>query len=985
VSLTAFNPYSTAGVIDPFVWTEARNFGAESGCRPHTQYRSYADDAIEWQKSVYDLALDAHQLEAFDFVIDLGCGAGTKSARRFSGDVKLLQVDRKDFRAADVRASGVHFLSASFESWDDLDRVFSQIDVSRRTLIICADVIEHLHDPRPLLTFLRRVLVESQANIAFVSTPDHERIDGARRGELPSNLEHVRQWSVFTFGMHLRSAGFAIRRYGLVSMNEFDKLGCTICAELVCNPNDYNSFLEEAGLPESSTRLLVTGEHKSLGRGGGIGTYAYQSDLALDLPSITLLFGENGASVDGVKGITLRRLVHVGKAVRPVGVEPQFAIVANTASALLDAAKTLVFFFPEIKIIEFDDYTGFAHAIAQAKETSVLPSGIKTICYCHGNHHYLEVNHGRFFFSHEHHVRERVCIEHSDVALIPSDYLSRLYKRAGLKPKEELRLAYPYTFELGAQSIHDYKKVRRIVFFGKRTRGKGFHLFGEAINALAEANELRHIDEIIVAGVGADEFAFADAIANKVRMHLYSADRVVKEMHAERVDTLAVIPYLGDNFPYSVHELLDAGVQTIFARAGGLPEVISGCDPEDTSLFDVNPAALAACIREKIGQSGMVRGAEVQTLRWRFVQLQNTRNEAYRKFYAGILSEISQFSGAALPRLSYDVVITFHNEPGRYLKDALDSLNSQSILASKIVIVNDCSKQERIEEAEKVAKEFQGLNIEFVTPRQNLGLADARNYGVSFTSAEFVIAHDVDNMLRSDAAEKMLATMASHSNVAAVTSYNLMFPDHESWIIREETTTRYGRYEPIGPDLGEFEKNYFGDALAMYRRSVLAGIGGWRNTGREPLEDFELFYTLVAEGHALAVVPAPILLYRVRSDSMLRTYDRFSGYLRLADVVTKRLGSDGLSIVRHCLQARYSPFPAQISQDLPSAAAFDQTARLLVAAALPPRLRDEATLVDQAIQGPTWKVVALRHPLKIRYWQTLRRLQRAAQRLGLRL
>lgn len=973
-----FNKYTTSGTIDPFVWTQSRNFGAASSTRPYTQFRSYARDAVEWQKCIYDLAKAEHDKIGFDLVMDIGCGSGTKSFSRFASAVTLLQVDRADLRAPNVRDAMVPFSMGSLESWDDLDALFCEIDSTKRILLICADVIEHLYDPRPLVAFIRRALLANPGNVAFLSTPDHELIDGGRPGQPPSNVEHVRQWSIFGFGAQLRSAGFSVDRYGLVPMNEHDNLGCTICAKLSCSSEHYIAFLARAELPEIAPRLLITGEHKVLGRGGGIGTYAAQSERTLPYPTIVLLYGENGLSIDGQKGAAHRQLIHVSRVTQPADGGPHVRIDEKTGQHLLDAVQTLIFFFPEIHYIEYDDYIGCPHTIAQAKQSSALPTRLVTICYSHGNHHYLEVNNSRFFFDHKAHARERVCIERSDITLIPSNYLSQIYMRAGLKPKRELRLAYPYQFQFGECSIHDYKKIRRIVFFGKRTRGKGFYVFGEAINKLADENALSDIDEIVLAGVGAEELEFAPSIAGKMRYDVYPNDKVVELMHSERADTIAVIPYLGDNFPYSVHELIDAGVQTIFARAGGVPEVLAECDPDDAVIFAPTSDALAKRLREKIEQSGLARGAETQTLRWRFAQLQSQRNKIYLNFHANFRTYAPSFPATTRSLPAYDVVITYHNEDARCLHDAIQGLLAQSIRPGKVIVINDASRPERLREAQAVVDACNDLNIEMITPDRHLGLAEARNYGKNLTAADFFIAHDADNVLRSDAAEKMLATLVGNPDVAAATSYNYCFADRENWIDHSEIIARY---EPVGCDLGEFEENTFGDALAMYRRSMVDDVGGWRDSGAEPLEDFELFYRLAAEGHSISVIPVPIAMYRIRGDSMFRTYDRFSGYRRIADILTQRIGRDGLSIVRHAMEAKEMPTG---NEGVMHAGDARNEVQALISAILPPKLRDETTLMEQAVRGASWQRVAWRNPTKIRYWQALRRLQRAAKKLGLR-
>jgi len=892
--MTLFKHFTPSGIVDPFEWCEPRNYGAPSGTRKFTQYRPCVRDELEWQRSVYEHALSIYEAnEGFARILDLGCGAGTRSLSGFGGTGKLIQVDRNDFRDDAVKASDVPFEQISLEQYDDLEALLAMLNADERTLIVCADVIEHLIDPRPLLSFIRRVLMRHPDNVAVLSTPNHDSVEGVRSGGQPSSREHYRQWSVFGMGRQLRSAGFEVTRFGKAEMHAYDETGHTIIAELRCSPEHYAAFLAQAGIPKPAQRLLITGEHKLCNRGGGIGAYALESDIVLGDESIVLFHGQYGYHGRGDPN-TRRQWLHVEDMVTEPNAPVDLADDADTAMHLLEAVKTLVFLYPEIEWIECPDYLGQAHAVFQAKMAAVLPSRIRTVCYCHGNHVYLEVNNSQFFFDPAIHQREKACIETADLTLIPSDFLEGLYRRAGIHPRKTVRLPSPYTFTRGVPDVGDYGRIRNIVFFGKRTRGKGYFLFAEALNQLAGTQIMDGIEKIYIAGVGDAIVEFDERLKSKIENVIYPNARIVDLMAEARHDTLAVVPYLGDNFPYSVHELIDAGVPTIFARAGGVPEVYDGCDPHGVFTFEPKPAALADKILGLLKTSAVQRGAETVNLGKAFRSLHEGRNYAFKSFFSFADAPLPPARPRAMP--PYDVVITYHNEEARYVKDALDGIALQQHRPDKVIFVDDFSQPEAIAKARKVINAETRLTVHVVRPERNLGLSGARCFGMSHVTNDFFLVHDVDNILRADATDQHLRLLMADDRVVAATSHNCMFEDHTDWI---DDLRVLGVYRPIYPDLGEIEDNTFGDALAMYRKSAVEAVGAWRSTGREPLEDFELFYRLVSSGYKVGVIPDPLFFYRVRPHSMLRTYDRFGGFLRVADAITEKLGTDGLSIVRH--------------------------------------------------------------------------------------
>lgn len=956
--------FASGGDIDAFAWTTQRNYGAISGARNVTSYRSHADDGIERQTSVYERAKIVDTEINFDLIIDLGCGSDEKTLSRFADSGKLIHVDLRDRRTKECQDKRIPFYSACFESYDDLEILQTKLPGDARVLIICSDVIEHIFDPRPLLSTIRQLLMRNPGNRAIISTPDHERVDGAKEGQFPINKEHVRQWSVYNFGSLLRSIGFQILEYGLCKMNDFSKLNNTIYAEVSCSRDAFNSFLSRANLPPPARRLLITSEHKLAGRSGGIGAYAYQSERILPGGTITLMTTS----------------AHSDRLHDPDGLSKFLFVEEITGTAVdtlsvLEAVKFLVFLYPEIAVIEYQDYLGLGHAIGQAAQGGILPTRIATVCYCHGNHVYLEVNHGRFNYDHTLHLREKLTIETAQYTLFPSNYLERLYHRTGSRPQRTDFLASPYQFQFPSPSENEFKRIDTIIFYGKRTIGKGYKVFVDAINILANRGKLHDIEQIIVAGVGDEEFEFAPSLNGRVENKIYKSDEAVQQMRAVRDRALAVLPYLGDNFPLSIHELIDAGVQTILSNAGGMPEVIADCDPQHATLCKPDPESLASLIGDKLNQSGFARSQEVLSLGHRFRELQKQRNSAFVEFFAALgNTEITKCED--LP--DYQVVITYHNEPPRFIQDCLDGLAFQFKPPIKVVFVDDASSEQNSNEARALIAGEKRLPVQYVATPKNLGLAGARNFGMKFVDTDFLVVHDVDNVLRSDAAMKMLRAITRNSDTGAVTTHSRLFSDDTDWMDRE---TRISFYTPIGADLSEPAMNNFGDALAMYRCSAIEAMNGWRVSlsEHEIWEDFELFYRMTLANLRIAILPEPTLQYRVRPDSMLRSYAAFGGILRMAEMLNEAVPGAGFAILRRAAQRRELAPPVGIAMASNTVQAINLPLSI-VFAALPRKLRSDLALRSAAGRGSKWRKLAVKRPFSVSSWQAIRRLSRLRKR-----
>jgi hypothetical protein len=89
-----------------------------------------------------------------------------------------------------------------------------------RSAIVCADVIEHLVDPRPLLANLRRWLDLSP--ICVLSTPERDLARGPGDCGPPLNPAHVREWNLEELAAYLRESGLNVSFTGLTYSNDLD-------------------------------------------------------------------------------------------------------------------------------------------------------------------------------------------------------------------------------------------------------------------------------------------------------------------------------------------------------------------------------------------------------------------------------------------------------------------------------------------------------------------------------------------------------------------------------------------------------------------------------------------------------------------------------------------------------------------------------------------------------------------------------------------
>jgi hypothetical protein len=206
----------------------------------------YDDDQgdLVWQPDVYGLAaVLADRLDS-PVVVDVGCGRATKLQRVMSGRSTIgIDIRENVDWCRSVFPAGT-WLEADLEH--DIGHLVA--DVPGHSLAICADVIEHLVDPRHLLAGLR-ALRERGVTIVL-STPERDRVYGPGNLGPPGFGAHVREWRRSEFALLLESAGLPAQAIGTTRSNFASDHAATICAVIVPEVRDVPT-----AIPKANTRL----------------------------------------------------------------------------------------------------------------------------------------------------------------------------------------------------------------------------------------------------------------------------------------------------------------------------------------------------------------------------------------------------------------------------------------------------------------------------------------------------------------------------------------------------------------------------------------------------------------------------------------------------------------------------------------------------------------------------------------------------------
>ncbi len=744
-----------------------------------------------------------------------------------------------------------------------------------------------MDDPRIILRILRSLLKRNPDNRLVLSTPDRERIDGKHSSSVPDNPTHIRQWTASELERALISGCFIVESIKHVPENQFDDLNRTILTELSCNEEAHHKALAAMNLPAASDHLVITTEHSRAQKTGGIGTYYEISEHSTGMPRLILYVGGAGLPEHWSEYCGKEGWMHVA-ALNGRADATYNEVSSINHHAILDAVFTVIFLYDQIKLIEYQDYLGIGSVVAQAKRAGLIPNSIFILAYAHGNHLYLDNAAGEInrFRPLENDVRERISLELADLVAFPSVFLRDLYLNIG-QLKISNHVLQPYPIELSNDAIvdTDYSKVSTLVFYGKHSKQKGYFDFCEAVVQLLskKTNNCTHqIKKVVILGSVEPDPRLFEFPGVEINYGIFPHNEVIDLLHKLSKSSLVVLPYKGDNHPLSLFEVMSSGSQLLAYRAGGLPEQIPQ-ELHDKLLCNPNAEDLAQAIETAVGLSFWDRCCLIRDTK----VLTTKRYEAHSQQYRNFIESLKVSSDHPIPQTcgGVSVIIPNYNGERHYLEDALFGIRNSFRRPDAIFIIDDCSTDRSFEILSDVSAETTDLPIRVLRNPTNKGLAGTRNVGLSQCTTEYVCAHDNDNILHNRFLEIACRIMDLNPSIDAVTCWTRGFSDGDDWQAEHTTTLDYS-YRPIGPDIGlGLTQNTFGDAMAVYRTATLKKIGGWDASSKSMWEDWQLFLKLTANGHNILVIPKELILYRVRKNSMMRTYPEFNGWMRISNTL----------------------------------------------------------------------------------------------------
>lgn len=214
---------------------------------------------------------------------------------------------------------------------------------------------------------------------------------------------------------------------------------------------------------------------------------------------------------------------------------------------------------------------------------------------------------------------------------------------------------------------------------------------------------------------------------------------------------------------------------------------------------------------------------------------------------------------------------------GRFLRDAVASIRSQTFTDHEIIVVDDGST----DDTEAVAHEL-GTALRYLR-QPNQGPSAARNTGIAAARGRYIGFLDADDTWHSEKLAQQVPILEGRPEVVLVYTDSTYF---EGATGREVGRHRERFAHPDGRVLGRLVEagNFIPSPTPLVRRTTLEQVGGFDATLRSS-EDWDLWVRLAARGE-LAYVDEPLARYRLHGAQASRNVDALrDGQLRVLNKV----------------------------------------------------------------------------------------------------
>ena len=194
----------------------------------------------------------------------------------------------------------------------------------------------------------------------------------------------------------------------------------------------------------------------------------------------------------------------------------------------------------------------------------------------------------------------------------------------------------------------------------------------------------------------------------------------------------------------------------------------------------------------------------------------------------------------------------YKTEP--FLREALDSMLSQTFTDFELIVLNDCSPGN----AEEILDEYKDLRIVRYLGEKNAGLANVLNVGMEMARGKYIARMDSDDLSSPNRLEVQVNYLEQHPDIDLCSCGMTLFGAMEDRWIRESD------FETLRINALFFSPILH--ASSVWRRDAFDRLGLRFRQEMVPAEDYDLWCRALSGGLRLVNIPECLYQYRIHPE-----------------------------------------------------------------------------------------------------------------------
>lgn len=198
------------------------------------------------------------------------------------------------------------------------------------------------------------------------------------------------------------------------------------------------------------------------------------------------------------------------------------------------------------------------------------------------------------------------------------------------------------------------------------------------------------------------------------------------------------------------------------------------------------------------------------------------------------------------------IIVPCYNQ-ANYLTETVESALRSTYPKLEVIIINDGSTDNSKEIAEDLTEKYKNV---YLLNQENSGVAKARNAGIEFSNAKYILPLDADDLISPEYVTNAIKILDEKPEVKVVYCDAVKFDEkgERSWKLKPFSLKNLARDNMIF-------------VSGVFRRAEAVAVGGFSDKMKMGREDWEFWIKMLKNGGEVVKLPFVGFFYRIHPGS----------------------------------------------------------------------------------------------------------------------